>query len=172
MAFTFSSTCRSSDWLPDTGQCLDHRSALHLNLNPTTARRVPRIDRAIRRPAHGGPGPASGSLPRKRACASPSSHGADYGCRATCGGAVRRKSNSAAAIRAEPKSPESARRTLGRQGLAVPLAGIMWRQAPPPTGATSGGTTARSGQSNRVPTPATSVASSRRPITSTSGLFL
>ena len=80
----------------------------------TPARRVPRTRRAIRRPAPIGAGPDWGGLPEMRMCP-PASHGADEGWSATCGGAVRRKSNFAAAIRAEPRSSESARRAMGMQ---------------------------------------------------------
>ena len=51
MAFTFSSTCRSSDWHPDAGQCSDHgRAQEHRTLNPTSDRRVRGTRRAICRP--------------------------------------------------------------------------------------------------------------------------
>ena len=173
MAFTSSSTCRSSDWLRDTGQWSDHRRA--------QAHSTPRSELSPESPADPScdsqasdyrSGPDSGSIPRKCAFARRSRTGlTTVGAPSAAEPCVANRTPPRQFERS-PKSPESARRTLGRQELAVTLAGIMWRQAPPPTGATSGATTARSGQSNCASTPATSVASSRRPITSTSELFL
>ena len=80
-----------------------------------SARRVPRTRRAIRRPAPIGAGPDSGGLPRKCACARPPRPGlTTVGAPLAAEPCVANR-NCAAAMRAEPRSPESARRGMGRR---------------------------------------------------------